>query len=157
MWRGFLRASAPLPWATSYSVLRSLLELPSWAIPGLAIGHDDLLRGVLLLQLTGNRPLMRATGWLMSDGMNQASSVITNGAPPPISTAVHAVLTFCSTACSPPSHSPRARWRRAGAKSAGWEQASDMTLEGKKKLATTACAHDPPGRIKCRGCSKFEA
>lgn len=39
----FLRAGAPLPWATSYSVVCSLLELPSWAIPGSAIGHDDVL------------------------------------------------------------------------------------------------------------------
>lgn len=39
----FLRAGAPLPRATSYSVVCSLIELPSWAIPGSAIGHDDVL------------------------------------------------------------------------------------------------------------------
>lgn len=39
----FLRAGAPLPRATSYSVVCRLIELPSWAIPGSAIGHDDVL------------------------------------------------------------------------------------------------------------------
>lgn len=45
----------------------------------------------------------------MSDGMNQASSAITYGAPPPISTAIHALLTFCPNGSFPAFASSRGR------------------------------------------------
>ena len=72
----------------------------------------------------------------MSDGMNQVSSVITDGAPPPISTAIHAVLTFCSNGSFPAFASPQGRTgHRQEQKAAcmGWVQPSDMTL-GEKSL-----------------------
>lgn len=72
----------------------------------------------------------------MSGGMNQASSVITYGAPPPISTDLHAHLTSCSNGSfpafvvalegrQPPRGANRQDQRNA---CIGWVQASGMTL-----------------------------
>lgn len=97
----------------------------------------------------------------MSDGMNQASNVITYGAPPPISTAIHAGLTFCSNGSFPAFARPlEARMGHRQEQKCVHGMGTGIRHDlGREKLATTGHARLTASRIdlECRGCSRFEA